>query len=306
MPDRWALLFKYRIIMNRKIFILSIITALTVCLEQTYAQQLTPISRSIPDGLEVIKDITYDKYQDRELLLDLYRPSNSGDEKLPPIIVIRGGGWAQGDKEGFGPMAAALALRGFATVCIEYRTSEEALFPAAVLDTKSAVKWVKLNAEKYNFKTSSIGAIGGSAGAHLAALLGVSSTANSLNPTKNNNDFTIQAVVGLATPTDFKGSKGPVKWLGKPYAENKELWKSASPISYIDKNSPPILFIHSSNDNVVPYGQSMLVVEKLGEVGVYSELILIPNAPHAFWNFEEWFEFTMDKAALFFKEQLKD
>ena len=142
---------------------------------QTYAQERTPISRAIPDGVEVQKDIAYVNYQGRELLLDISRPSNSGDERLLTIIVIRGGGWAKGDKEGFGPMAAALALRGFAAICIEYRASDESTFPAAVMDTKSAITWVKNNAEKYNIQPSSIGAIGGSAGAHLAALLGVSS-----------------------------------------------------------------------------------------------------------------------------------
>ena len=295
--------------MNRTNFILPIIISLFICQTKTLAQERTPISRAIPDGVEVLKDIPYVNYQNRQLLLDIYRPSNSGDKKLPTIIVVRGGGWARGDKEGFGPMAAALALRGFATICIEYRTSNEATFPAAVMDTKSAVMWIKLNAEKYNFKASSIGAIGGSAGAHLAALLGVSSTADSLNPTENNEDFRIQAVVGLATPTDLTTSsegEAVIKWIGKPYADNKDLWQSASPISYIDKDSPPMLLIHSSSDKAVPFEQSLLAIEKLGKVGVYSELILIPDAPHAFWNFEEWFSYTMDKAASFFEEQLKN
>ncbi len=295
--------------MNRTNFLLPIIISLFIYQNKTLAQGPTPISRAIPDGVEVLTDIPYVNYQDRELLLDIYRPSNSGDEKLPAILVIRGGGWAKGDKEGFGPMAAALALRGFATICIEYRASDESIFPAAVMDTKSAIRWVKFNAEKYNFKKSSIGAIGGSSGAHLAALLGVASTANSLNPTNENEDFTIQAVVGLATPTDFRTTsenEAVIKWIGKPYAANEDLWQSASPISYIDKDSAPMLLMHSSSDNAVPYEQSLLAVEKLGKVGVYSELILIPDAPHAFWNFEEWFGWTMDKAATFFKDQLKD
>ncbi len=292
--------------MNKKQLLIAIV--IFIWQTKAFAQEHTPISRSIPDGVEVIKDITYVNYQDRELLLDIYRPSNSGDEKLPTILVIRGGGWAKGDKKGFGPMAAALALRGFAAVCIEYRASNEATFPAAVLDTKSAIKWIKSNASTYNFNPTAIGAIGGSSGAHLAVLLGVSSAANSLNPTENNVDFKIQAVVGLATPTLNEGSEGEVviKWIGKPYATNEELWKSASPVFYIDKDSPPMLLIHSSSDNVVPIEQSLLVIENLGNAGVYSELVLIPNAPHAFWNFEEWFGHTMDKAASFFNEQLKN
>ena len=288
-------------IMNKKKLVIAL--AIFTWQINAFAQEHT----SIPDGVEVIKDITYVKYQDRELLLDIYRPSNSGDKKLPTIIVIRGGGWARGDKEGFGPLAAALALRGFAAVCIEYRPSDEAIFPAAVFDTKSATSWIKDNADMYNFDSNSIGAIGGSAGAHLAMLLGASSKVKSLNPAEN-TDYTIQAVVGLATPTEFGRRlerNSILTWLGKPYKTNEELWASASPISYIDEVSPPMLLIHSSSDDVVPYEQSILAIEKLGRMGVYSELILIPDADHGFWwNFEEWFEFTMDKAAAFFHEQL--
>ena len=301
--------FKHSCRMNRTNFLLLIIISLFIYQTKTLAQERTRISRDIPDGVEVLTDIAYVNYQDRELLLDIYRPSNSGDEKLPTIIVIRGGGWTKGDKEGVGFIAAALALRGFATVCIEYRASDESTFPAAVLDTKSAVRWVKLNAEKYNFEKSSIGAIGGSSGAHLAVLLGVSSNVNSLNPTNDKEDFKIQVVVGLAPSTDlttFSENELTIKWLGKQYVSNEALWQSASPISYFDKDSPPMLLMHSSSDNVVPYVQSLLAVEKLGEVGVYSELILIPDAPHPFWFYEEWFGWTMDKAASFFKEQLKN
>jgi len=81
--------------MSNKIFLFSIIIALIVFFSQTYAQERTPISRAIPDGVEVQKDIAYVNYKGRELLLDIYQPSNSGDEKLLSIIVIRGGGWAK-------------------------------------------------------------------------------------------------------------------------------------------------------------------------------------------------------------------
>ncbi len=64
--------------------------------------------------------------------------------------------------------------------------------------------------------------------------------------------------------------------------------------------------IHSSSDNVVPIEESLLVIENLGKAGVYSELVLIPDAPHAFWNLDEWFGYTMDKAASFFNEQLRN
>jgi len=303
--DRYASCKKSNKMKTRQI-LFSIILILSIS-QATILAQHTPIDRSIPAGVVVQRDIKYVSFQDRHLLLDVYRPDNSGEEKLPTILVIRGGGWASGDKEGFGPVAAALALRGFASVCIEYRASDEAIFPAAVLDTKSAVKWIKMNADKYNFDSSNIGVIGGSAGAHLAALLATSSSISFLNPSEDTNDFTVQAVVGMATPTDFEAmteATAIIKWLGKPYANNEKLWQSASPITYIDKDSPPMLLIHGTSDIPVPIEQSLLAAEKLGKAGVYTELIFIPGAPHPFWNFKEWFDFTLDKAASFFQEQL--
>jgi len=294
--------------MNRSNLIFAILISFLLLHGQLNAQKHTNVSMSIPETVEVIKDIQYVNYQDRELLLDIYKPANWEDGKLPTLLVIRGGSWLRGDKEGFRHVAAALALRGFATVCVEYRTSREATFPAAVLDIKSAVKWIKDNADRYNFDANSIGAIGGSAGAHLAALIGVSANVDSLNPTEKTEDFRIHAVVGLATPPDLirdSVAKIVIKWIGKPYKSNEELWESASPLSHIDVDSPPMLFIHSSSDKVVPFEQALLAIEKLGKVGVYSELVLIPNAPHPFWKYEEWFNPTMDKAAAFFHEQLK-
>ena len=103
------------------------------------------ISRELPSGIEVIRDITYATYGDRSLLLDLYLPDEKGSDPLPVIIVIRGGDWRRGGKDGFGPMSAALAKRGLAAACIEYRASGEDIFPAAVEDTKAAVRWLRIS-----------------------------------------------------------------------------------------------------------------------------------------------------------------
>ena len=93
---------------------------------------------------------------------------------------MRGGGWQHGDSKGFAFIAAALAQAGFAAACIQYRTSQEAPFPAAVHDAKAAVRWLRANAGAYRIDPDAIGAIGGSAGAHLAAMLATSDAAADL------------------------------------------------------------------------------------------------------------------------------
>jgi len=90
--------------------------------------------------VEVRPDIVYSTHAGRDFRLDLYLPQGSAPDGWPAVVVIRGGSWRAGDKEGFGTVAAALAERGFAAASIEYRTSAEAPFPAALHDARAAVR----------------------------------------------------------------------------------------------------------------------------------------------------------------------
>lgn len=275
-----------------------------------------PIPRSIPEGITVTRDLVYASYDDdRSLMLDLYRPSSSKAAALPGIVVIRGGGWQEGDKEAFGPMAAALAKRGFVAVSIEYRASGERLFPAAVEDTKAAVRWLRANAARYGVNPDAIGAIGGSAGAHLAVYLGVTSDMGELEGHGGNQSYssTLSAVVGLATPTDFETYRSVEPpydrvgaFLGAAYDQDSDLWRTASPIYHVDASSPPVLLIHSESDSVVPFEESVRLARAYAAVDVPAELVQIPDAPHAFWNFTTWFEDTIDRAADFFERYLAE
>jgi acetyl esterase/lipase len=285
---------------------------LPVCVG-AHAQSPKPIDREIPEDVVVHRDIVYASYGSRELLLDLYLPLAGDEASFPTIVVVRGGGWRQGDKEGFGPLAAALAARGFAAASIEYRASGEAVFPAAVEDTKAAVRWIRANADEFGLDPESIGALGGSAGAHLALYLGVTANVPELegeggNP---NHSSSISTVVGLATPGDFEAlrsgnaSGSPIRaFMGVSYRKNPGLWREASPTTHIDSASPPTLLIHGLADNVVPSEQSVLIARSLAGASVPVEVVFFEDAPHAFWNFELWFDDTMNRAAAFFRKYL--
>jgi acetyl esterase/lipase len=289
-----------------------IVASLVGC-NSVSAQAPEPIDRQISAQVTVERDLVYASYGARALRLDLHRPAKRGDSPLPAIVVIRGGGWLEGDKEAFGPMAAALAERGFAAVSIEYRASGEAVFPAAVEDTKAAVRWIRANAAKYGLDGDSIGAIGGSAGAHLALYLGVTADSPGLegeggNPSRSS---AVSAVVGLAAPGDFVAMRAAstegnplVAFLGTTYEKDPALWAASSPITHIGSASPPALLIQSEADDVVPFGQALRLAQAFGAAGVPVELVLIPGAPHAFWNFEPWFGDTMNRAAAFFRAHL--
>ncbi|MDC0598614.1 alpha/beta hydrolase [Gammaproteobacteria bacterium] len=148
--------------MIKNIFLLSLMCLIT----GTSNAQLHPVSREIPDDINVIKNITYAEYTlkldfyqvnnasfqlipERSLKLDLYSPLQS-EEALPAIVAIRAGGG--GDKEMAAPIAAALAQKGFITISIEYRWEGEATFPAAIHDIKAAVRWLRANAATRSMK----------------------------------------------------------------------------------------------------------------------------------------------------------
>lgn len=290
---------------------LILVITLLVIPFQVQGQNPEPISRTLPESVKVTRDIVYAKYGDRSLRLDLYEPDHRDAALLPSIVVIRGGGWRIGDKDGFGPMAAALAVRGLVTVSIEYRASGEAIFPAAVEDTKAAVRWLRANAERYSLDQDAIGAIGGSAGAHLAVYLGVTDSVASLEGAGGNQEMgsSVSAVVGLATPTNFSyfsedSNNIGSAFLGASYKEDTELWAFASPVSHVTTSAPPLLLIHSESDGVVPFTHSIEMAERYGNAGAPVEVVLIPDAPHPFWNFEEWFGETMDRSAAFFWRHL--
>lgn len=240
--------------------------------------------------------------------MDLYFPAERGSAPLPVIVVIRGGGFRRGDKDGFGPMAAALAKRGLAAACIEYRASGEALFPAAVEDSKAAVRWLRANGIQYQIDDGAIGAIGGSAGAHLAVYLGVTSDEAKLEGQGGNQELSsaISSVVAFATPADFTGfteaREALDAFLG---TKDPDIRQYASPITHVSESSPPALLIHSQSDRTVPFNQSLQLAARYAETGVLVELVLIPNAPHAFWNYTEWFGDSMDRAAAFFWRHLR-
>jgi len=272
-------------------------------------QEFERISRTLPDGVEVIRDLPYASYGERALLLDLYLPTEQGQELLPSVVVIRGGGFRRGDKEAFAPLAAALAERGLAAVSIEYRTSDEAPFPAAVMDTKAAVRWIRANADRHGLNPEAVGAFGASAGGHLASYLGVTNGIEKLegdggHPGMASN---VSAVVSLAGSSGFDQMAETPKL--RPSIEqyvgvDPELWRFASPITHVDEASPPLLLVQGLADDVVPFTESLRLAKRYGEAGAHVELVLLPGAPHGFWFLTAWFGETMDRVASFFWRHL--
>lgn len=122
-----------------------------------------------PSDIVRFDDIFYGENRDWQKL-DVYRPAESGDRKLPVIVSVHGGAWTYGDKERYQFYCMNLAQRGFAVVNFTYRLMPEFKFPAQLEDTNLVFAWILENAEKYNLDVKNIFALGDSAGGHLLCL----------------------------------------------------------------------------------------------------------------------------------------
>jgi beta-lactamase class D len=255
--------------------------------------------------VRIVPDIVFARYGSRLLRLDLYLPIGT-NEAVPGVIVIRGGGWLVNDRAEFAPIASALAERGVAAASIEYRTADEAPYPGAVQDVKAAIRWMRANARLYGISPVAIGTLGGSSGAHMALLAGITNDRDLEGSGGNDSVSTsVQAVVAMAAPTDLSrldggGRRVVTQFLRASRAQKPELWAQASPMNHIRANGPSVLLIHSTTDESVLPEQSSRFAELYRKAGSPVELVLIQKAPHAFWNYVPWFEDTMNRAATFF------
>ena len=250
----------------------------------------------IPEGVTVHRDLIYGRVGERELPLDLYLPPDTSSP-VPVVIWVHGGGWRGGSK-GNGGHARNITTRGFAVVDVEYRLSGEALFPAQIEDCKTAVRWVRANAEKYNLDPDHIGAWGSSAGGHLVAMMGLTHD-EGVFETDDHSQYSsaVQAVCNWFGPTDFlrmndfegridhDAADSPESMLiGGPIQENVEKVAAANPITYVSENDPPMLILHGEKDLSVPYNQSELLYAAMQKAGLEVTLYKVVNAGHGFGN----------------------
>lgn len=235
------------------------------------------------------------------LQLDVYTPNNQ-TSPTPLIIWIHGGGW-QGGNRSLAPNGVQLrqARRGFAVASLSYRLSGRAKFPAQIYDVKTAIRWLRANAQTYNLDTDKFAVWGSSAGGHLAALVGTSSAANALedfstgNPNQNSK---VQAVLDWFGPTDLLQMDSNAlpcsiichscpnspedNLIGCPIPNCRLKAKRPNPIRYINPNFtyPPFLIMHGTADCSVPPHQSQLLQNALTERGATSNLVFLEGEGH--------------------------
>jgi acetyl esterase/lipase len=223
------------------------------------------------------------------LLLDLFVPK-AGDGPFPLVIWVHGGGWEGGDKS---PCPALGLLReGFAVASVNYRLTDEAIFPAQIHDVKAAVRWLRAHAKEHKLDPDRFGAWGASAGGHLVALLGTSGGVAELEGVElghADQSSRVQAVCDWYGPCDFSimadiagsNNKGMLfKLFGGPLKDKRDLATLASPVTHATNDDPPFLIQQGDKDNLVPVAQSQAMETALKKAGVPVELMIVQGAGH--------------------------
>lgn len=245
---------------------------------------------TIPDSITFERGIEFSNAADQHLQLNIARPKNATGA-LPTILCIHGGGFRAGTREGYDKLCLTLAGHGYVAATITYRLAPAFPFPAAVLDCKSAVRWLRANATKHHIDPTRIGVTGGSAGGHLVQFLGVTSDVQEFDVGDNlDQSSAVSCVVNYYGPSDLTQSYGksvdaaevlPLFFGGALNTKLKEHIRG-SPLYWVTPNAAPTLIVHGTEDKYVNYEQAGWMVEKLKAAQVEVELLTLPGAGHGF------------------------
>ena len=256
----------------------------------------------IPAGFTANIDEVYTTVNDWNGRMDVY--FQSATSKPTPIIInIHGGGWKNGVKEQQGGFTSFFKA-GFSIANVEYRMTNQATAPAAVEDLRCALIYLIKNAKKFNIDPNKIVVMGGSAGGHLALMTGLLGNNHIFDTNcKGVDKIKVGAIIDKWGIADVWGwayddngpavrkSKSPGDWLG--VKKNDEAFaKSVSPVTYVNKNSPPTLIIHGNADSTVPYKQSVALHEQFKNAGVKTAFITVEGGGHGKFDKEKNAELT--------------
>ncbi len=290
----------------------------------------------------VEENITYkNNSENQPLNLDIYYPKNNDPQKKAVVVFLHGGAWAKGDKQ-IPPdnyvenTISKLLENNFIVISANYTlVTENIHFPNPAIDTKDIIRWIRKNADQYNFDANNIGMWGVSAGAHLSLLTAytedhlfkgdpelvqysakVNYVVSNFGPTDLNKLFHTKApqpVVGTINLISKKliilRQKLVQGMTGLDIKKDKkqvvDLLASISPINYT-QHTVPTLMLHGDKDKIAPLMHSKRLKKMLNKQHTFNELIVVKGGDHGFKTTDaSYLNQLTDKMVDFMKAQKK-
>lgn len=249
----------------------------------------------------------------QDLKMDIIFPREAS-KPVPGIVWICGGAWLEMSTCAHLAYLTELARCGFVVASVQYRTSNEAKFPAQLMDVKAAIRYLRAHADRYHLDPERMGVMGESAGGHLTAMAALTGKEKAFDQgAYQEYSSEVQAACPWYVPTDV--TKMPVDipkdmqaapeslLIGMNASLHVEEALKACPVSYVTKNAPPFLILHGMNDHTVPFQQGEILHDALEEQGNDVTLLAIEEADHADRQFFQRQLWTIIED--FFTEKLK-
>ena len=241
-------------------------------------------------SFKVLHDLAYVPNAAPRQRLDLYLPAKPGPPR-PLIAYIHGGAWRGGSKDQC-PAGSLLPL-GYAVASIEYRFSQDAIYPAQIEDCKAAIRWLRAHSAEYGIDPKRVGVWGASAGGHLVALMGVTGHVSDFDTGENlDQSSAVQCVVDFFGPTDFlhyglvpnprldAPDSAVAQLLGGQVTTHHAEARRASPVYFVTKDAAPFLILHGDHDPLVPLQQSQELLADLQKEAVECTLKVVIGGGH--------------------------
>ena len=224
---------------------------------------------------DIIKNVPYEKNPHELQHMDIYLPQNPNGAAA---FLIHGGGWTAGNREQWTQLAEYLSTRGYVCASTSYRLAPDYKYPAQRDDVRNALVFFSGLSEKYGFDNSRIGAVGSSAGGHLAALLGT---------LKETDGFHRPQALALYNPVvDFVSvlniKDSMLKLFGAERDSLPEIYEQASPARNLDNHYPPTIFLYGSKDTLTPVETGKPMMDSLKKMGITADLLILEGMEHGF------------------------
>jgi len=253
------------------------------------AQNAERNDRAYPPDMPGARSEVYKTAGDVELKLYIYEPRDlkPGDAR-PAAVFFFGGGWRAGSPRQFARQCEYLASRGMVAIAADYRVASRHGVKAVdcVRDAKSAIRYVRKNAERLHVDPQRIAAGGGSAGGHLAAAAGTITDFD--EPGEDTSISSRPNALLLFNPAvvlvPIEGVQLDAEWETAMPARTGVPPQQLSPYHHIDDKTPPTAIFHGTADPTVPYATVVAFTEAMKKAGRPCTLHGYEGQRHGFFN----------------------